>query len=102
MFGKKRWHLAGLGLLLVPIGSIALSLAGCITTESCLCPPDTVGASKGGAQLWAENCTRCHNMRRPTSYSDSEWDAAMHHMRVRANLTAEEHKKIVEYLKSAN
>ena len=97
-----RLSLLGLSLLLVPIGSIALSLTGCITTTSCLCPPDIVGASKGGAQLWAENCTRCHNMRRPTSYSDAEWEVAMHHMRVRANLTADEHKKIVEYLKSAN
>ena len=34
--------------------------------------------------------------------SDAEWDVAMHHMRIRANLTAEEHRKILEFLKSAN
>lgn len=57
---------------------------------------------KGGAQLWAENCSRCHNIRSPSIYSDAEWDLAMHHMRIRANLTAEESNKILEFLKSAN
>jgi cytochrome c5 len=59
-------------------------------------------SGKGGAQLWSENCSRCHNIRSPDSYSDAQWDVAMMHMRVRANLTAEEHKKILEFLKSAN
>lgn len=58
--------------------------------------------AKSGSQLWSENCARCHNMRSPSSYSDTEWDVVMHHMRVRASLTAEEHKKILEFLKSAN
>jgi hypothetical protein len=54
---------------------------------------------KGGAQLWAENCQRCHNTRSPSSYNDAQWEVAMMHMRVRANLTPEEHKKILEFLK---
>ena len=58
--------------------------------------------TKGGSQLWSENCARCHNMRSPSSYSDAEWGVVMHHMRIRAILTAEEHKKILEFLKSAN
>ena len=57
-------------------------------------------AEKGGAQLWAENCQRCHNMRSPSSYNDAQWEVVMMHMRVRANLTPEEHKKILEFLKS--
>jgi cytochrome c5 len=57
--------------------------------------------AKGGAQLWAENCARCHNMRSPSSYSAAEWEVVMFHMRVRANLTPEEHQKILEFLKSA-
>jgi cytochrome c len=58
--------------------------------------------TKGGSQLWSENCARCHNMRSPGSYSDGEWEVVMHHMRVRARLTPEEHKAILEFLKSAN
>ena len=57
---------------------------------------------KKGPQLWAQNCARCHNYRSPRSYSDREWDIAVHHMRVRANLTAEESRAISEFLKSAN
>jgi hypothetical protein len=39
-------------------------------------------------------------MRSPSSYNDAQWEVAMMHMRVRANLTPEEHKKILEFLKS--
>lgn len=59
-------------------------------------------AAKGGAQLWAQSCLRCHNSRPPSWYSDAEWEVSMHHMRIRANLTAEEHKAIVEFLKAGN
>lgn len=45
---------------------------------------------------------RCDNMRSPSSYSDAEWEVAMHHMRIRANLTAEETRTIVEFLKASN
>jgi cytochrome c553 len=55
---------------------------------------------KGGAELWAENCVRCHNIRSPSNYSPAQWEVVMMHMRVRANLTPEEHKKILEFLKS--
>jgi hypothetical protein len=57
---------------------------------------------KSGAQLWAENCIRCHNIRSPGSLSPAQWEVAMMHMRVRANLTPEEHKKILEFLKSGS
>jgi hypothetical protein len=60
----------------------------------------TPHAPKGGAELWAENCVRCHNIRSPGSYSPAQWEVVMMHMRVRANLTPEEHKKILEFLKS--
>jgi hypothetical protein len=56
----------------------------------------------GGAQVWAQNCMRCHNLRRPHERSDREWDLIVHHMRVRAGLTAKEHRLIREFLQSAN
>ncbi len=56
---------------------------------------------KGGAQLWAENCARCHNIQSPGTHSPAEWEVVMFHMRVRANLTAEEDEKILAFLKSA-
>jgi len=58
--------------------------------------------SKTGAQLWSENCSRCHNAPSPSIYSDSKWEAVGEHMRYKANLTDQEVKKVVEFLKSAN
>jgi len=55
---------------------------------------------KGSAQFWSENCARCHNMQSPSSYNDKNWEIVIHQMRVRGDLTAEEHKKIAEFLKS--
>ena len=57
---------------------------------------------KGGAQLWAENCNRCHYAPAPDRYSDAQWDVVVHHMRMRANLTGEEARQIAVFLKSAN
>ncbi|NOZ35484.1 MAG: cytochrome c [Chlorobi bacterium] len=58
--------------------------------------------AKSGAQLWGENCLRCHNNPSPETFSDVEWDVAVMHMRIRANLTDEEAKKIAKFLKTAN
>lgn len=77
-----------------------LLVVGCATSGGKGGP--AAGLSASGAQLWAENCQRCHNYRSPSSLSDAEWAIAMHHMRVRANLTAEEHNKVLEFLESAN
>lgn len=55
-----------------------------------------------GAQLWEQNCIRCHNPRTPASLSDAQWSVVMHHMRVRASLTAEEHESILRFLQAAN
>jgi hypothetical protein len=59
-------------------------------------------SEKGSAQLWSENCGRCHNLKTPSSYSDAEWQVAMHHMRVRADLTGEEHRRILAFLEASN
>ena len=57
---------------------------------------------KSGAQLWSEQCQRCHNVPSPSSYSAAQWEVAMLHMRIRANLTPEQHQKILEFLKSGS
>ena len=38
----------------------------------------------------------------PADFSDGQWSVIGMHMRVRANLTATEAEKIIEFLKSAN
>jgi hypothetical protein len=54
-----------------------------------------------GEELWSNNCLRCHNIRPPTMYSSAQWDVIVHHMRLRANITGQEQRAIVEFLKSA-
>ena len=59
-------------------------------------------SSKGAPQLWAETCSRCHNGRPPGEFSDLQWEVIGTHMRIRANLTAEETRQIVMFLKASN
>lgn len=55
---------------------------------------------KTGTQLWGENCGRCHNAPGPGEFSAANWEIIGKHMRVRANITESEEKKIIDYLKS--
>ena len=95
------------------VGLSCAALLGCKTEQQIADrQPDPVAMSQigdeaslaitGGAKLWAQNCIRCHNIRNPASLSDRQWEIVLHHMRVRANLTAQEHELILEFLKAAN
>ncbi len=66
------------------------------------CKPSALVASKSGAQIWGENCLRCHNAASPETFSDIEWEVAGMHMQLRANLTQDEAKKVIAFLQSAN
>jgi mono/diheme cytochrome c family protein len=57
---------------------------------------------KAGAQIWSDNCGRCHNSRAPSSYTDDQWAVAVHHMRLRVPLTGEQERLILEFLQSSN
>ena len=71
-------------------------------------PPRSSGAVSSdsymglsGEELWSNNCLRCHNIRPPTMYNSAQWDVIVHHMRLRANITGQEQRAIVEFLKSS-
>ena len=89
------------------LAGVVIFVAGCSTSGDVKPAGAAAGgkpaqAGPGGAVLWAQNCGHCHNIRSPDSYSDAQWDVALLHMRVRGNLTAEEHRKILAFLKSAH
>ena len=109
---KQRHWLIFMGLLLV-LG-VSILVLGCqsesrtasadATTTYMLAQledeqPEFIAA---GAKLWEQNCIRCHNVRTPATLSDTQWRIVMHHMRVRAGLTAEEHEAILRFLQAAN
>ena len=94
-----------LGTAAVVLAGLGFILAGCSAPSAATGNgPGKDAAQKGalvgqsGAQLWAQACGHCHHIRSPSSYSDAQWDVVMLHMRVRANLTAEEHKQILAFL----
>ncbi len=89
---QSKWIIS----ILLSAGLLAFSLF-----QSCSASKELT-ASKSGVQLWGENCIRCHNAPSPETFSDAEWDVAVLHMRVRANLTQDEAVKISEFLKTAN
>lgn len=87
-------------LTIVSSAFIAIILLVSVIIDACKIPEAI--ANKSGAQLWAENCSRCHNTPDPAIYSDDQWDVATEHMRQKAILTDVEIVKIRDFLKSAN
>jgi hypothetical protein len=51
-----------------------------------------------GPELYAIHCNRCHPERYPTEWNPAQWKTLMLHMRVRANLPADQAKTILKYL----
>ena len=84
--------------LIIPLMSVvvmAIYSSSCTTQRK-------VAEQKSGAELWGENCVRCHNIPTPVNFSDAEWETIGLHMKERANMTHEQIQKIVEFLKSSN
>lgn len=81
--------------ILFAVFVISFIIQSCATQKAMI-------TEKSGAQLWGENCIRCHNSPSPVDFDDEQWKTIGLHMQVRANLTKEEAGKIVEFLKTAN
>lgn len=63
--------------------------------------PDPMQFARG-AQTWANNCNRCHNMRSANEMRDDQWPAVVAHMRVRAGLTGQEARDVLVFLQGSN
>ncbi len=59
-------------------------------------------AHESGAQIWSENCMRCHQLRSPAQYTPAQWGIIVQYMRLKAGLTGEQAKKVLAFLKSAS
>jgi cytochrome c5 len=101
----KIMNLRNLMVIAMAASAVALLANGCSTpapTATGTVAATTPAMGKSGAQLWGDRCGFCHNVRSPNSFNDAQWEVATMHMRVRANLTGEEQRKILEFLKSAD
>jgi hypothetical protein len=76
-------------------------ILGLVTILSVNCSVSKEIKGKEGSQLWSENCGRCHNAPGASNYSSEHWEVIGTHMRMRAHITADETRKIVEFLQSA-
>ena len=95
VIGSKARHVA-LGIL-----GLALCLqAGPAPAEEEAAAPNHKALVRQGARNWSAYCGSCHNARPPSERSPGEWDTIMMHMRVRANLPAQEAQALLEYLKT--
>ncbi len=92
-----RWIVSLSGLMML---ILVISLTACQSTaaDGEMDDSDEMGAS----EIWERNCARCHNIRSPSTLSDKQWETAVMHMRVRANLTPKEQRLILELLKAGN
>ena len=80
-------------LAVITIMIISVLVQSCVSTKL---------AERGGAQLWGENCVRCHSTPPPNAFNSEQWETIGMHMRVRAGLTDSEIKRITEFIVSAN
>ena len=60
--------------------------------------PQAVLKKLSGAELYSMHCNRCHPERYPTERTAAQWKTILLHMRVRANLPAEQSRTILKYL----
>lgn len=63
--------------------------------------PDPAAFARG-AKAWADNCSRCHNMRDPKELRDDQLKPVVTHMRIRAGLTGEQARDILLFLQGSN
>lgn len=101
----KNSHAKMMKQLSVPhvlLAAAALLVMACATEVGSGTQSAAPRKQKSGSELWAQNCRRCHNFRSPSEFTDGEWEVVMFHMRVRANLTANEYELIRDFLKASN
>lgn len=109
MLKRQNWialALVGCSLLVMGAGvSVAIADDESATSAKAEKQSSSTTAKKpalDGAKVYAWNCGSCHSERWPKERSDAEWDTIMTHMRVRANMTADQAEAVLRYLKENN
>jgi len=92
----KRLRL-GLG-----VGTLVLLLTLAFSTMATESEPTDAQLFLKGAKLWGTYCGLCHNARAGSEFNRLEWDTLLLHMRVRANLPAEDAEAIRVFLRSSH
>ena len=91
--GQRRWS---------GVGALVLLLVLALSTVAAESGPTETQLFLKGAKLWGAYCGLCHNARSGGEFNRLEWDTLLLHMRVRANLPAEDAEAIRVFLRSSH
>ena len=90
-----------IGMLVLALGGLVIA-SGCASKNDGTLVNDDSGhfphVVKTGGQIWADNCTRCHNARPSTQYTPQQWDIICTHMQLRADLNGSERRAVAKFL----
>ncbi len=89
-------RMISISLLFLPGAMVSASLAAGAADSS------VKGDLAAGATSWGQNCTRCHEMRSPTEFTNAQWRAVVAHMRMRGGLTGKQQRDILAFLQASN
>ena len=96
---RSKVLLAGICLTVVSISIYNLLNPTVYAGPGTTAPEKPVAKSGlSGAELYAIHCNRCHPERYATEFTPGQWQTIMIHMRVRANLPADQAREILKYL----
>ena len=90
--------LAVIAAVLAPLALITAAESKAQRTDSSTNKPKPAPRKLSGAELYSMHCNRCHPERYPTERTAAQWKTILLHMRVRANLSAEQSREILKYL----
>jgi hypothetical protein len=83
-----------ISIIIITVGVLSAFMNGCSVSKK--------AADKSGAELWAENCARCHNAPPPGEFNNDNWEIVGAHMQIRTNITQTDMQKVIDFMKSSN
>lgn len=98
----RRAPLAGMSALALLTLSVGCASGGPEGSSVELEASDPGQLIAAGAQVYGNNCARCHNARAAAEKTDLEWDLVVAHMRARANLTGSQARAVQAFLAMVN
>jgi hypothetical protein len=100
----KLIHIFGVVAVAIAVIVLSFSATAQSPTPASKSKVDTTAPVKveplSGAELWAMNCNRCHMARNPGEFTAAQWRTILRHMRIRANLPANQAKELQKYLEA--
>lgn len=84
-------------LMIVALGVLAVAAPRHAVAQT----PDPMLVAKG-AQIYGNQCMRCHNLRSPSEFNDVDWRTILAQMRARANLTREQTEAVLVFVQATN